>query len=164
MADSISLTLATNASVVLGDHTQAGREDTIEVLSLEQPMFVNIDRASLRAGSRRIYAPVKFTKRIDRATLPLRSIFLLRQVFRGNFRWFRPDPSGDGSTQHFLTLAFTAARITRCSLVLPDVLAPETASLPPMEVMEMMFDDRSNVTWTWEPEGIEHTDTLSDGF
>jgi type VI secretion system secreted protein Hcp len=159
MAESISLTLSANGDDIEGDHTQTslGRENTIEVLKLEQPMFVNIERASLRPSGRRVYMPLKFSKRMDRSTVLLRQALNENHVIAGNFRWFRPNPAGDGTTQHFFTLAFTGGRITRCELQLPDVLQAESASLPPMELVELMFD---GVTWTWVDGGIEHTDSI----
>lgn len=160
MAESISLRLTANDDDIEGDNTQTSleRQNTIEVLKLEQPMFVNFDRSTYRPSSRRVYAPVKFSKRLDRSTPLLRQALNRNQVMAGDFRWFRPNPAGDGTTQHFFTLAFTGGRITRCELVLPDVLHAETASLPAMEMVELVFE---GITWTWEPGGIEHTDTLS---
>jgi type VI secretion system secreted protein Hcp len=160
MAESISLTLTANGDDIEGDNlnTSLERQNTIEVLKFEQSMFVNIDRASLRPSGRRVYAPVKFSKRLDRSTVLLRQALNQNQVIAGNFRWFRPNPAGDGTTQHFFTLAFTGGRITRCELQLPDVLQAESSTLPPMELVELMFD---GVTWTWEDGGIEHTDSIS---
>jgi type VI secretion system secreted protein Hcp len=162
MAESISLTISSNGENIPGDHTVASldREDTIEVLSLEQPMFVNFDRATLRAGSRRVYSPIKFTKRLDRSTPRLREALVRNAVVAGNFRWFRSNPAGDGTTEQFFTVSFTAGRITRCTLLLPDVQQPASASLPPMEAVELVFD---TITWTWEPGGIEFEDEIRSG-
>lgn len=160
MAESISLTLSANGSNIPGDNTQSSlnRANTIEVLSLEQSLFVNFDRATYRPSSRRVYAPVKFSKRLDRSTPLLRQALNENHAMAGDFRWFRPNPAGDGTTQHFFTLAFTGGRITRCELVLPDVMQAESASLPAMERVELVFE---GVTWTWEPGGIEFSDTIS---
>lgn len=162
MAESISLTISSNGENIPGDSTvtSLGRENTIEVLSLEQPMFVNFDRATLRAGRRRVHAPIKFTKRLDRSTPLLRQALVQNAVVAGNFRWFRPNPAGDGTTEQFFTVSFTGGRISRCNLQLPDVLQPATAALPPMESIELVFD---TITWTWEPGGIEFEDQVSSG-
>lgn len=160
MAESISLTLTSNGSDIPGDNTQSSldRADTIEVLSLEQPMFVNFDRSTYRPSSRRVYAPIKFSKRMDRATPLLRQALNHNETVSGSFRWFRPNPAGDGTIEHFFTLAFSGGRITRCTLTLPDVMQVDTASLPPLETVELVFE---TVTWTWEPSGIEHEDSVS---
>ena len=160
MAESRSLRLTAHGAHIDGDHTQTSldRQNTIEVLKLEQPVFVNFDRSTYQPTSRRVYAPVKFSKRLDRSTPLLRQALNHNEVMAGDFRWFRPNPAGDGTTQHFFTLAFTGGRITRCELVLPDVMHADTASLPAMELVELVFE---GITWTWVPGGIEHTDTIS---
>ncbi len=160
MAESISLTISSNGINIPGDHTQTSlsRANTIEVLSMEQQVSRAFDRSTLRATGRRIYAPLRFTKRLDRATPLLRRALVNNEVLTGSFRWFRPNPSGDGSTQHFFTLAFADGRITRCTLRLPDTLTPETTSLPPMEDIELTFGE---VTWTVIDGGIEFEDTIN---
>jgi type VI secretion system Hcp family effector len=162
MADTISLTISGSGTNIPGDHsaTSLGRANTIEVVSLEQELFTPFDRATLQPTGRRIYAPLKFSKRLDRATPLLRLALTNNQVVAGNFRWFRPDPAGGGTTEQFFTIAFTEGRITRCTLRLPDTLNTATANLPPLEDIELTF---STITWTWVSGGIVHTDTLAIG-
>lgn len=160
MAESISLTISSNGTDIPGDHsaTSLNRANTIEVVSLEQELFRPFDRATLQPTGRRVYAPLKFSKRLDRATPLLRKALTLNEVVAGNFRWFRPNPAGDGTTEPFFTITFTEGRITRCTLRLPDTLNAETASLAPLEDIELTF---ATITWTWASGGIEHTDTLA---
>jgi type VI secretion system secreted protein Hcp len=160
MAESISLTISSNGTNIPGDHplTSLSRANTIEVLSLEQQLSKTFDRATLMATGRRIYAPLRFSKRLDRATPLLRRALTQNEVVAGNFRWYRPNPVGDGTTEQFFTLTFTGGRITKCTLRLPDTLLPDTSGLPPLEDIELTF---SSITWTWVGGGIEHTDTLS---
>lgn len=157
MADTIALTLTSNGDAIDGDSsiTAMERTNTIEVLSLEQQVSTAFDRATLQATGRRIYVPIRFTKRIDRSTPLLMKALTLNQVVAGSFRWFRPNPAGTGSTEHFFTLEFTEGRITRCNLRLPDTLDPARASLPPLEEVELTF---SHITWTFVNGGVTHTD------
>ncbi len=157
MADTIALTLTANDEDIEGDSTVTSmdRANTIEVLSLEQQVSTAFDRATLLATGRRIYAPIRFTKRMDRATPLLLRALTLNQVVAGSFRWFRPNPTGTGTTQHFFTLEFTEGRITKCALRLPDTLDPAQATLAPLEEVELTF---STITWTHVPGGVEHTD------
>ncbi|WP_291011280.1 type VI secretion system tube protein Hcp [Hydrogenophaga sp.] len=140
MAESISLTISSNGENIPGDSTVSslGRENTIEVLSLEQTLFRPFDRASLRATGRTIYTPLKFSKRLDRATPSLRQSLAQNSVMVGEFRWFRPNPE-DGSTEHVFTLGFTGSRVTKSTLRLPDTLSTEASNLPPMEDIEMVL-------------------------
>lgn len=160
MAETLSLHLTANGTDVAGDHTlnSLGRANTIEVVSLEQQVKTAFDRGTLRATGRRVYVPLRFSKRIDRSTPLLRRALVNNEVVAGEFRWYRPHPAGDGSTQHFFTLAFTQGRITGATLRLPDTLGAETATLPPLEDIELVFNE---VTWRWEDGGIEQVDTLT---
>ncbi|MCU0924507.1 MAG: type VI secretion system tube protein Hcp [Hydrogenophaga sp.] len=160
MAETISLRLVANGSDIEGDHTltSLGREDTIEVLAMEQQLSKAFDRATLRATGRRIYAPIRFTKRLDRSTPLLRQALVNNAVVSGSFRWFRPHPDGDGTTQQFFTLEFAQGSITKCTLRLPDTLLDDSASLPPMEEIELVFGE---ITWRWTDGGIEFEDTVS---
>lgn len=160
MAESISLTISSNGTNIPGDNTQSSltRANTIEVVSLEQGLFRPFDRATLSPTGRRIYVPLKFTKRLDRSTPLLRKALINNEVMVGDFRWFRPNPTGDGTTDQFFTIAFTEGRITKCTLRLPDTLNADTASLAPLEDIEMTF---ATITWTWISGGIAHTDSTS---
>ena len=159
MADTLALTLTANGDNVPGDSTVTTMEraNTIEVLSLEQQVSMAFDRATLQPTGRRIYAPIRFTKRVDRATPLLRQALSQNQVVAGAFRWFRPNPSGTGTTQHFFTLSFTEGRVTRCALRLPDTLDAVQATLAPMEEVELTF---SSITWTIVDGGVEYIDTV----
>lgn len=158
MADTIALSLTANGDAVDGDSTITAfeRADTIEVLSLEQQVSTAFDRATLQATGRRIYAPIRFTKRLDRSTPLLRQALAQNQVVEGAFRWFRPNAGGTGTMEHCLTLAFTAGRITKCTLRLPDTLDAAQAALPLLEEVELTF---STITWTWEPGSVSFEDT-----
>ena len=158
MADTIALTLTANGDDIEGDSpiTSMDRADTIEVLSLEQQLSTAFDRATLQATGRRIYAPIRFTKRLDRATPLLRQALVQNQVVAGSFRWFRPNPGGTGTLQHCLTLDFTEGRITKCVLRLPDTLDATAAALPLLEEVELTF---TTITWTWVPSGTAFEDT-----
>lgn len=160
MATPISLRLTANGTDIEGDSpvTSLERADTIEVVSMEQQMSRSFDRATLQPTGRRIYAPVRFTKRLDRSTPLLRKAMVNNEVVAGNFRWFRPDPDASGTTEQFFTLTFTEGRITKCTLKLPDTLSADTASLPPLEEIELTV---GVITWSWTDGGIEFEDIVN---
>jgi len=160
MAENISLRLTANGTDIEGDSTVTSqeRQDTIEVIAMEQQVWRRFDRATLQPTGSRIYAPIRFTKRLDRSTPLLRQALVNNQVVAGNFRWFRPDPDASGTTEQFFTLSFTAGRITKCTLKLPDTLSADTSSLPPLEEIELTV---GGITWTWSDGGIEFEDTVN---
>jgi type VI secretion system secreted protein Hcp len=159
MADSIALTLTANGTDIEGDNpfTTLERENKIDVLSLVQPLRGAFDRGTARASGRRFYEPLRFTKRIDRATPQLRQALVSNATLAGEFRWYRTN-SGDGETEHFFTLQFEDARFTSAVLRLPDLLDPAASSLPPIEEIEMV----SNVyRWIWPQGSVEFEDTFT---
>lgn len=164
MAESIALFLkrgtAPSTDDIQGESTVSslGREHSIEVLSLSQPLQSAFDRATLQPTGRRFYPPLSFTKRIDKATPLLRQALVQNQVLNGEFKWYRPNPAGTGSDQHFLTLFVDQARIVKCVTRLPDVQASLTATLPPYEEIELVFH---KIRWTYIDGGIEFEDELS---
>lgn len=157
MANTIALILTANGETIEGDSTitSDSRENTIEVLSLTHTLQRAFDRASARATGKRFYEPLSFTKRLDRSSPQLRQALAQNSEMAGEFRWYRPSPAGDGTSEHFLTLAFTNGLITSATMRLPDVLGASSATLPPLEEVQLV----ANVfTWTWEPDGIEFQD------
>lgn len=163
MAESIALVLkrGTSAStdIIQGESTVTsnGREHTIEVMSLAQPLQAAFDRASLQPTGRRFYPPLTFTKVIDKATPQLRQALAQNQSLFGEFKWFRPSPSGTGTDQHFLTITVEQARIVKCVTRLPDLLTTGSSAMPPHEEIELVF---RSITWTYIDGGIEFRDEL----
>lgn len=163
MAESIALFLkrgaAPSTDEIQGESslTAGGREHSIEVLSLSQPLQAAFDRATLQPTGRRFYPPLTFTKRIDKSTPLLRRAIVQNEALNGEFKWYRPNPAGTGTDQHFLTLFVDQARIVKCVTRLPDVLTPATASLPPYEEIELVFH---KIRWTYIDGGVEFEDEL----
>jgi type VI secretion system secreted protein Hcp len=159
MADTISLTLTGRSGASIpGDNSQSTleRANTIEVLSFSQPARISFARATGQATGRRFYEPIKFTKRIDRSTPRLRQALAQNESVAGTFRWFRPNPAGDGTTQQFFTISFSEARVSGATLLLPDTMDPASATLPPMEEIQMVY---SQIAWTFADGGVTFEDS-----
>ncbi|MES3033305.1 MAG: type VI secretion system tube protein TssD [Gemmatimonadota bacterium] len=158
MATNISLTI-TGAALgqILGDSsvTTLERANTIEVTSLSHGLRANFERATGLATGRRYYEPIEFRKNLDRSTPRLREALIRNDTMSGTFRWFRPNPNGDGTTQHFLTITFGGGRITSAEMKLPDTLDPDSATLPAYEIVTLVFN---SITWDWLPGGISAND------
>ena len=159
MADTISLRLTGRSDALIpGDNSQTTleRANTIEVLSFSQASRITFSRATGLATGRRFHDPIVFTKRIDRATPRLREALIRNETVNGAFRWFRPNPSGDGTTEQFFTITFSGGRITGTTALLPNTLDAASAALPPMEEIQMIFN---GIVWTHHSGGIETTDS-----
>jgi type VI secretion system secreted protein Hcp len=160
MAESIALFLKLNGADIQGNNTQSslGRANSIEVLSwswgAEAPL------ASSGISGKRVMGEVKFVQRIDKSTPLLFKGFTDNQVAEGVFKFFRPNPSGDGTTEQFFTFEGEQGRVTSLNPWLPDTINPATAVMPPLVQVTMFF---STVTQTYENGGITHEWTISSG-
>ena len=144
-ADSAYLFLKLNGQDVKGEtqQTTLGRADSIEALRYEQSIVAG--PGSARGGS------IVIQKRIDRSSPLLIQGMLNRQVAEGVFKFFRPNPVGDGTTQQFYTVSFKDGRIAAVKQSLPDCLDQAASKYPLME--EVTFAGGS-VQWTYTDGGI----------
>lgn len=159
MADTISLDLTGQVQgAIHGDNSQTtmNRANTIEVLSMTHALRSAFDRGTGMATGRRYYEPITFTKRIDRSSPLLRKALTTNEIVSGSFKWFRPNPDGSGSTEQFFTIAFTNGRVVSAEARLPNTLDTDSANLPPIEEIKLVFN---TISWKFENGGIEHQDT-----
>jgi type VI secretion system secreted protein Hcp len=77
------------------------------------------------------------------------------EVIEGVFKFFRPNPAGDGTTEQFFTVEIAEGRVSFVRRVSPDTIDPASATAPPMEEIGFVFH---NITWTFEPSGASHHD------
>jgi type VI secretion system secreted protein Hcp len=159
-AETVHLFLKVNGTPVAGESTQVSldRQDSIECLSFSQAASLPTDAATTMATGRRQYDPITIRKRVDRSSPLLIPALARNQVAEGTFRFYRPNPSGDGTTQQFFTVEFRKGRIVHYRLIVPDVLDPSSAPLPAMEEVRIVFQ---TITWKYEPLGVAFEDTLN---
>lgn len=161
MAETVHLFLKTNGSGVEGDSsiTSLGREGSIECLS-----FIDAVRTAREAGSglatgRRSFEPLVIRKRIDQSSPILARSLCNNEVIEGEFRFYRPSPAGDGTTEHFFTVEIKNGRLSHIRRVSPDVIDPASASAPPTEEVGFLFH---TIRWVYVPTGVEHEDNWSE--
>ena len=132
MAMSVHLELYANETKIDGDSTIVSmeRENTIECLSFEDSVRTAREASTGMASGERTYEPIKITKRIDRSSPLLAKALCNNEAIRGTFRFYRPNPDGDGTTQHFFTIAIQEARINSIFRVSPDVIDPAASNSP----------------------------------
>ena len=160
MAETVHLFLKVSGKDVAGDSTQTslGRENSIECLYYEQAVNTARDAASGTATGRRQYAPLLIRKRIDKSSPLLLKALCENQVIEGTFKFFRPNPAGDGTTEQFYTVAIKQGRIASVKQVVPDTLTPATSTLPPLEDVTFVFN---TIEWTFTDGGVTYQDTWS---
>jgi len=158
MAETVHLFLKANNSDIQGDSTQTslGRENSIECLEFWHPAKAGTLSTSGRSsGSKRQYGPIVFVKRIDKSSPLLMKAMCSNSVVQGKFLFYRPNPTGDGTTEQFYTIEIKQARIIAVTQYVPDVLNPDLVSYPPMEEVSISFH---SVKWTFTNGGVEHED------
>jgi len=160
MAMTVHLYLTANGTKIDGDSTiqSMDRENSIECLSFEDAVRTAREASSGMASGERTYEPVRITKRIDKSSPLLAKSLCNNEVIEATFKFYRPTPVGDGTTEQHFTIALQEGRIASITRVSPDVIDPASASAPPTEEVTFVF---GYISWTFEPDGIEHVDHWS---
>jgi len=161
MAMTVHLFLKANGQDVQGDSsiTSMGRENSIECLSFFDSVRTAREASSGMASGERTYEPVKILKRIDKSSPLLFKALTNNEVIEGQFKFYRPNPAGDGTTQHFYTVEIQEGRIATITRESPDVIDPASATSPPTEEVSFVF---GYIRMCYEPDGIEHVDHWSE--
>ena len=157
MAETVHLYLQCNGEAVQGESTQTslGREGSIECLSFVDSVRTAREKGSGMATGRRTYEPIVIRKRIDKSSPLVARALCNNEVIEGTFKFFRPAPSGDGTTEHFFTVEIAEGRVSSIRRVSPDTIDPASAQEPPTEEVSFVFH---NITWTYEDGGVSHHD------
>jgi len=158
MAQTVHLQLQIDGNDIEGESTIASmdRENTIECSSF----FYGIKtprRSDGKLTGRRQHKPVKISKRIDKTTpLLLKALCKNEPVNEAEFMFFRPNPGGSGAEEKFYTVSLRNGYISGVKQLSEDpITGGEDA--PMMEEVEFVFRE---ITWTYEPTGGTHHDTL----
>lgn len=157
MAETVHLFLKCNGEDIQGESTQTslGRENSIECIFFCDSVRTAREKGSGMATGRRTYEPIKIKKRIDKSSPLLARALCNNEVVEGIFKFFRPNPAGDGTTEHFFTVEIAEGRLASILRVSPDCIDPASATSPPVEEVGMVFH---NITWTYEASGAMHHD------
>ena len=158
MAETVHLYLKANGSEIKGDSTQTslGREGSIECVYYEQAVKTAREAGSGMATGRRQYEPLLIRKRIDKSSPLLCKALVENQVIEAKFKFFRPNPTGDGTTEQFYTVAFKQGRISSQKQIVPDTMVPATSTDPALEEITFVFH---TIAWTYTNGGVTHEDT-----
>ena len=156
-AETVHLFLKANGQDIKGESTQAslGRKDSIQCVSYEQKVATARQAASGMATGRREYEPIVIRKRIDKASPLLLKALIENQKIDGVFKFFRPNPNGDGTTEQFFTVEIKNARIASVKEFVLDTTVPANSQVAPLE--EITFAG-GTISWTYTNGGITQSD------
>jgi len=158
MAESVHLYLKANGQDIKGESTQEslGRKDSIECISYKQDVKTARETGSGMATGRRQYEPLLIRKRIDKSSPLIYKALVENTVIEGTFKFFRPNPSGDGTTEQFYTVVIKRGRVAAVDQTVRDVLDPASHNEPPIEEVAFVFH---TISWTYTNGGVTHEDT-----
>jgi type VI secretion system secreted protein Hcp len=159
MAMTVHLSLKANGQDIKGESTQEslGRKDTIECLEYDQKVLTAREAGSGLATGRRQYEPITIVKRLDKASPLIAKALSTNAVIEGTFKFFRPNPTGDGTTQQFYSVVIKQGRVASIDQYVPSTWIPASADFPPLEKVAFVFH---SIKWTYTDGGIEHEDTF----
>ncbi len=157
MGMSIHLFLKADGTDIEGDSTitSMDRENTIECISFEDSVSTPREASTGMATGHRIYGPISISKRIDKSTPLLAKALCNNEVIEGIFKFYRPNPAGDGTAEQYFTIEIKEGRIASISRKSPASVDPAEATPPETEEISFVF---GYIRWTYEPDGIEHID------
>jgi len=163
MAETVHLYLKSNGTDILGESSQTSlaRENSIECVYYEQAVKTAREAGSGMATGRRQYEPLLIRKRIDKASPLLAKSLVQNEVIEGVFKFFRPKPSGDGTTEQFFTVTIKQGRVASQKHIVPDTIVPASSTEPPLEEITFVFH---TISWRFSSDaanGIEHEDSWS---
>jgi type VI secretion system secreted protein Hcp len=148
-ASSINLFLRLNNVPIASEPlvSSLGRQNSIECLSYQQGVVTAREAGSGAATGRRQYAPIVIRKRIDKSSPLLAKGLTQNETAEGMFKFYRPNPNGDGTTEQYYTVDFQQGRISAFKQSTTDGLIEEVA---------FVFQ---SISWTFVRGGIFHQDT-----
>ena len=160
MAENVFLFLKLAGQDIHGESSQTslGRENSIECFQFTAQGKIGRDPGTGQATGRRQYDPIVIVKRIDKSSPLLAKGFAQNQAATGIFKFFRPNPAGDGTTQQFFTIEFKDGRIASLKDYVIDTLDPVVTTRPPLEEVSFVF---SRISWTITDGGVTFEDSLS---
>ncbi len=139
--------------VIQGDSTQTslGRENSIECAGYTHMVMGEPDPRNGITGEVRDHFPLTILKRLDKATPRLFRAWQDRERLQAEFWFFRPNPSGDGTTQQFYKVILHNAYISGIRREVPNTFDPQTSTLPPVERISFTYEAIEEI---WMPTGV----------
>ncbi|HEY8212376.1 MAG TPA: type VI secretion system tube protein TssD [Myxococcaceae bacterium] len=161
MAQTVHLYLKANGEDVQGESTQVseGRENSIECTYFEAETVTTREVQTGLATGRRQHKPLIIRKAIDKSTPLLAKALTKNTVIEGEFKFFRPNPGGDGTTQHFFTVKVTNGRVANQKVHSQWTEPGQPHAMPPQEEVQFVFQ---TIVWRYELGGVEHEDSWKE--
>lgn len=161
MAQTVHLYLKANGEDIQGESSQVseGRENSIECTFFETETLTAREERSGLATGRRQHKPLVIRKAIDKSTPLIAKALTKSAKIDGEFKFFRPNPAGDGTVQHYYTVKISNGRVAGQKMTSEWTRPGDPHSNPPMEQIEFVFQ---TIMWRYEVGGVEHEDSWKE--
>jgi len=162
MAQTVHFFLKVNGEDVQGESSQIseGRENSIECTYFESEAMTAREVQTGMATGRRQHKPLLIKKAIDKSTPLIAKALTKNSKIDGEFKFYRPNPAGDGTTQHFYTVKISNGRVGHQKMSNQWSRPGDPHTDPAQEEVSFVFQ---TIMWRYEDGGIEHEDSWQNG-
>lgn len=140
------------------DVTSLGRQNSIKSQYFQSKVAKPVDSSGQVTGQRR-YEPIVMRKAIDKSTPLLLKGLVQNEVADAVFKFYRPNPSGDGTEEQYYTVEIKQGRILSVNQYAPQ--ANDGGAGGPVPEMEEVTFTFGTIEWTFENGGISFQDSFS---
>lgn len=141
------------------DVSSLGREDAIQGEYFQSKVFQVLSSSTGLPSGQRRYEPIVIRKRVDKSSPLLLKGLVQNEVADAVFKFYRPNPTGDGTTEQYYTIEIKQGRIIGVNQYAPQANdSGASAPVPEMEEVQFVFN---TIEWTYEDGGITFQDSFS---
>jgi len=146
-----------NQGEIRGGVTLPGRENSIEVISLEHQVISPRDPASGQATGRRQHGALKITKEIDKSTPLLYNVLVTKENLTNvTIRFYKTDRNG--AERQYYTIKLINASVSSVRVWKPNTKDAEAVKFPDMEEIQFTYQ---RIIWTFEDGNIQAEDSTT---
>ena len=132
---------------------RTGREDTVELVALDQGIRIPMNDESGQVTGHCRFEPLVVNKEIDRSSPMIQKALVTNELLTVTLQFYRFASDGKGKEELYYTILLEKATVVRYNGVLHSTLDKETAKYPALETIGFAFRD---ITVTYEPNGISY--------
>jgi len=145
---------------IQGSVVQKGRERTILVFAVDHAILSPRDPASGLPTGKRMHTPIKITKAVDKASVPLYAALVSNEnLVEWELYFWTSEISGSkggaGTEVQYFTIKLTNANIASIHLVKPNTKDPGLQHFPDYEEVEFSYQ---KIEWIWTDGGVTAMD------
>jgi type VI secretion system secreted protein Hcp len=144
-----------NQGQITGETVIEAHQDKILCQGLKHHVTVPTERDSGMPTEHRVHKKLTIFKVMERSTPLLVQALCDNENVEVRLEFYRANPIGDGTEEHYFTIVLREARIVDFEIDIPNCLETRNADIQNMEYISFAY---GIITYTFEPSGIEFED------